>query len=221
MRYLTLLLVCALIIVGLPGCNAGPFWGSAVLVDVSESHPLGSNGRPAKIRGSVRWDFVKFHDNYGWTTAGGRLTPSMVGQRIEKFVPRPAPERVGGDFDGPADALRYPDTRTVVCIDPIVVVVTPQPLLVTGNNVNSDEVFGPLNVLKIAAVKAHIGKGYIASRLVPRSAEAFWFSPTLSVAPTPIDLFQSPPTMDLGVGKVIVLEEKGDLWSARIGRGQR
>lgn len=199
----------------LGGCN-GPFGGRAVLLDASEEHPLGANGQEAELHGSMSWDFVKFHDHYGWSTARGRLHPADLVREIENFEPRPIPELILGKFDGRSSEYRYKDTRTVVCIDPIVVVITPKPTIVPGSLTPQDDVSGPVVLLMVGGVRAHLNYGYFAARNIEYAESAQWFSPTLGVHSTSIDLTSDEPAIELGAdGKRaarLLFTRTGDRW---------
>jgi hypothetical protein len=206
------------------GCNLGPFYGSAYFMQKGSDRPLGPDGRETSVSGYASWDFVKTYGDVGWKTSQGRISPDHIIEKIEKFSPRPEPQTVEGDFGRYKVAHLYPDRRTIVCTDPVVVVVTLQETLVPGRLDGWSETGSSALFVKFALVDFVLPAGYIGDTSIPKASEAWWFSPTLDQPLTPIDLTSKPPRIPLGihegVERSLILAQRRSGWRVRMKRSK-
>lgn len=168
----------------LAGCNAGPFWGRATLCDEQRDQPWAAPGVSASMHLSERWDFARVSQMAEWRAGEHEPVPAFqTVDRCEKFAPRshdasPVPGQ--GEFPR---RWTYSDTRTIVCISPIVVVssgVPSQTDLPSGDL----EMHGLEGIVPVGSAVLTLPCAYRYGTEVPFCCEVSWFSPSLNVEPT-------------------------------------
>ena len=204
--------LCCLLVTILAGCNAGPFGGSATLYDAQSDQPLGADGRRVKMRGSTRWGFVKMHSQMEWVSSDSRRDPFEVAREVEQFLARPGSLFIKDP---------YPDTRTIVCIDPIVVIVTQGESKVT--RLTLDGLIEPGTTaawFKWGWATVSLPRGYRYGTKIRAGGDIQWYSPTLDVSPTPVVFSGKEATIDIsseGRNRSLHLTRRGNWWRVREG----
>jgi hypothetical protein len=200
------LMVLASVLTTLAGCNAGPFGGSTHVWDVSGRRVWTGDGHKASLSADHGWDFVRVRSDYQWAVPDGRSwRPDQVVRACEA-VSRSAcdaqPDSRGNLF------YQFPSTRTIVCLDPVVVVIAPVPhtadsleLGSTGNDL--------AYVMKVIPGQIRLPSGYRYGRTVARDAGLRWFSPTLSPEPRPLLVDGEPAPIELPEGRLTFSKRSG------------
>lgn len=205
----------------LTGCNAGPFGGSATLVDAQRDQPLGADGQRAKMRGSASWGFVKIYDKMEWISAGTRHDPFEVARIAERFSPRPVLHPVYASGNINARYQVYLDRRTIVCIDPIVVVVTEGRKKVAAYRMDGDIEMGTMAAyFKRGTASVFLPHGYEYGTKFRADGETHWYSPTLGTDLTPLPPDCKEATLDISTEdskRSISLSRSGSWWRVREG----
>ena len=213
--------VACLLIVVVAGCNAGPFGGSSTLYDAQSDQPLGADGRRVKMKGSASWDFVKIDTQMEWVSGEIRRDPFKVAEEIERFFARPEPRpnsEAGTDW---THSYTYPDTRTIVCIEPIVVVVTTGETEVDQLVMNGwIRPHGTAAWFKWGNATVYLPHGYQYGTRVRADGDLWWYSPTLKVRPTSLTPSGKKATIDIsseGHRRSLSLIRQGIWWRVREG----
>jgi hypothetical protein len=211
MRSLCALTGCLLLIV-MTGCNAGPFGGSSTLYDTQGDQPLGADGRQVKMRGSASWGFVKIHTQMEWVSGDTRRDPFEVAREIERFLARPGTPFIKDP---------YPDTRTIVCIDPIVVIITQGESKVTSRTLNGlIEPGGTAAWFKWGSAKVYLPHAYQYGTKINADGDIQWYSPTLNISPTPLVPSGKEATINIsseGRSRSLSLSRQGNWWRVKEG----
>lgn len=206
---IVLLLLLLPLIPCLGGCNAGPFGGSAHVWDSSGKRVWTGDGSRARLSADFRWNFVISQSTERWKADGGReWNPTQVVLACDRVAP------VG--FDRlPYQARRPPsyeiaETRTIVCLDPTVVVVAPKPLVVHSLEMDASG-YGSANFIKLASAKFQLPRGYQYGSVVDRVDGLQWYSPELSPELRPLSEDGEPRAVALPEGR-LVFKPAGKKW---------
>lgn len=182
-RKLPVLIILASAVLALGGCNAGPFGGSTHVWDASGRRLWTGDGRKASLSADYQWNFVKVGAWYQWSAPGGREWQADQVVRACESVSRSQFEAVPGTRGSPE--YRFASTRTIVCLDPTVVVISP--VGHTARSLGVDASGGDLAYfMKLLPGTIQLPTGYRYGTTVPRAEGLIWFSPDFAPEPRPL-----------------------------------
>lgn len=205
-RRLPFVLLHAALSASLVGCNAGPFMGTAHVADASGKRVWVGDGSRAKLSADMRWDFVKGRSSEHWRSSRGRSWhPQLIAHQCSRAVPV-SPER-STDERGRTQYV-YPETRTIVCLDPVVVIAAPVPRTVSSTRLAVDG-YGTAQFIKFAAGRFQLPDGYQYGSTVPDAEPLTWFSPDISPEPQPLAITEGRGTIALPEGTLRLTRRSG------------
>lgn len=192
----------------LGGCNAGPFWGSAHAWDSSGKRVWTGDGSKATLSADFRWDFVRSYSTEQWRAGDGReWDPSAVVAACDRVQPT---LYAWGRDGSNRPVVDFPDTRTVVCLDPTVVVISPGPRQASSLEIDASG-YGMAQFVRITPSKFYLPLGYQYGTTVPRGEGLRWFSPEFSPEARPLAMEGERGTIALPGGR-LVFKPAGRRW---------
>lgn len=162
--------VAMAVLVGLAGCNAGPFGGSTSLFDHQSDQPYAADGRRAKMDISLQWDFVNMNEAAAWRQGRTIRPVTAVVQACQSVLPRTGWVVLEDDIQYAREPNAFDDTRVIVCVDPIVAISVPVPDTLPTNT-RLVEPDATAAWIKLAGARVNPPSGYRYGTRVPYHPE--------------------------------------------------
>lgn len=204
--------------------------------DTQTDQPWIVPGVHAKATVCVKADFVRLDQRLMWIGPDGReFDADRLVERCEGYLRAKGVTRVpeGEDADGnPMPALRrgsrgealiapvlvYPDQPMIVCVEPLVVVVCPEPRRVRADEQTpgvTDE-----GSRWRRSVRHTLLHGYQRGTSGRCGGELLWFSPDIELGPEPVPLFPAGKAMLRTRWGEIEVSRNDSGWTASVRRSE-
>ncbi len=194
---------------GLAGCT-----DTHRVADAKEEQPFVRPGQQALGVVVFKYGPLLAHDfDLVWSDGWRRWSATDLAEAAKEYFEAQGGERqVEVDKAGDGVRTRYGTTHTIVCVDPLVILVTPVPYTPEG-------LPGPYNLktrnrtgLGNTSPTSFQLAGYAYGASAPFHEDLAWYSPTLNCPPAPAEVLPTGQARLPTMWGWIVCQRDGDRW---------